>query len=46
MAWPVSITRNMTADPCHTALLRQAVDASGDVVFIADTDRVFTFVNQ
>jgi len=36
----------MTADPCHTALLRQAVDASGDVVCITDTDRVFTYVNQ
>ena len=46
MALPVTTTRNMTADPCHTALLRQAVDASGDVVFITDTDRVFTYVNQ
>ena len=46
MVLPVSTTRNLTADPRHIALRRQAVDASGEVVFIADTDGVFTYVSQ
>ncbi len=46
MALPVATTRNMPAGPCHIALLRQAVDASGDMVCITDTDGVFTYVNQ
>ena len=45
MALPVAPLPN-ASDPRNAALLRHAVDASGEVVFITDTDGLFTYVNQ